>query len=229
MSYVRELIIASLVIVMFLFIMVTENKSNRIKALEFKLSKSTQEVEYLKSETGNLLARARAAEVRADDFKRIYPEIANTLMEDFDVRVKDLKAFIRSEISVVSSGDGTITNNHYYVTSKGDSVRYSEFSMNDGYLRMSASLFDSLHSPYRYEYTDTISVAVHTKKKWFLGKETLYTTSTLANPSARVVGGTSVLVNDYRDKRFGLGIGVYYVPNMGTRIGFGLQYNLIKF
>lgn len=223
------LIIIGMAIALLIVTLLLEKNSEYTKALETKLSNSNQEVEYLKSETGNLLARARAAEVRADDISKIYPEIANTLIKDFDIKVKDLKVFISSEIKATSTGTGTITNNHYHVTSEGDSVRYSEFSMNDGYLRMSASLFDSLHSPYRYEYADTISVAIHTDRKWLFGKEQLYTTSMLANPSAKVVGGKNILVKDYRDKRFGIGVGVVYNPFSGTHVGIGLQYNLIKF
>lgn len=184
-------------------------------------------LEFTKNEVGRLVAEKKAAEIEAKDLKRMYPEIYNAITKELNIKTKELKAYIKSEIEVAASGKGVINNNHYYTLPSGDTVRVSQYSMDDGFLKFKANLLDS---SYTYLYQDTVKQAIALKKKWLLGKESLYGSATLSNPSAKVVGSQSILINDYKDKRFGLGIGILYDPFSGQpHFGVGLQYNLIKF
>jgi hypothetical protein len=190
------------------------------------LSEKNATIEYYRTQTGRLVAEKNAAVLRSRDLEKAYPEIYKALKTDFDIKTKDLKAYIRSEIQATGSGTADIINNDYhYGVKQGAQLR-----VNDNYLKLEATVLDSLHASYSYTYSDTIQQAISIRKKWFLGRETLYGSAMLSNPSAKVVGSTNISIDNYRDKRFGLGVGVFYDPFTNSpRVGIGVTYNLIKF
>lgn len=165
----------------------------------------------------------------AKDIKSMYPELYKALSRDLDVKVKDLKAYIQSEFKVSSSGKGQVTNN-YYTTNTGGKHPYKQFTASDGYLSIKADIIDSLNAPYTYTYTDTIKQSISVKRKWLLGREQLYGSATISNPNAKVVGSQNILIKEYRDKKWGLGVGAIYDPFMGRAgIGISFSYILVKF
>jgi septal ring factor EnvC (AmiA/AmiB activator) len=197
-----------------------------LRRMESVISEKNAELEFFRSQTGKLLAQKNAAELRSKELEEAYPEIYNTLKKDFDIKVKDLKAYIKNEFKATGSGNADI-NNHYTTIIGGKEA--TSLSVNDGYLAFEAVVKDSLNAPYTYTYSDTIQQAIAVKKKWILGRERLYGTATLSNPNAKVTGSTNVLINDYRDKRFGVGPFIGYNPfTNGVTIGIGVQYSLIK-
>ena len=93
----------------------------------------------------------------------------------------------------------------------------------------SAKVYDSLNAPYVYTYSDTLQYAFHVKKKWFLGNEQLYGSGMLSNPNAKITNSTSVLIKDYRDKRFYLGAGMSYDINGNFVPSIQIGYSIYKF
>lgn len=175
------------------------------------------------------MAQKQAAEVMAGEVKSMYPELYKALSRDLDVKVKDLKAYIQSEFKVTSSGKGQVTNN-YYTTSTDVRRKYQQFTAGDGYLSIKADLIDSLNAPYTYTYTDTIKQSISVKRKWLLGKEYLYGSAAISNPNAKIIGSQNILIKDYRDKRWGLGVGAIYDPfTSRASVGISFSYILVKF
>jgi hypothetical protein len=202
--------------------------SDKISSLESVVSEKNSRIKYFESENGRLISEKEAATVRASELEKMYPEVYKKLSSEMNIKVKDLKAYIESSFKSSGSGSGTITNN-YYTTPSGIK-RHGVFKASDGYLDIKADLIDSLNSPYTYTYTDTISQSISTKKKWFLGNERLYGTATMSNPRAIITGSNNILIDNYRDKRWGFGIVMTYDFGSSRFIpGLGISYNLIKF
>lgn len=192
------------------------------------IAEKTDSVRHWKTESGRQAIEKTAAIATAKEFKEAYPKFAEELKKEFDVKVKDLKAFVRAEFQARGEGTGSISNT-YYVDSTGQ--RYKEFTMDDGYLKFRTTLFDSLTmAPYQYTYGDTLTYGFRTKKKWFLGNEKLYGFGGLKNPQAKIINATNVLIDDYKDKRFVVGPYVGYSIS-GNRVDFGvsLTYAIWKF
>lgn len=196
---------------------------------ESVISELTDSIRYSKTNEGKVIAEKSAALLSHNDVSQAYPSVLKKL-EEMDIRLKNMRAYMQSQFSAHGSGQGTI-NNHFHVDSTGRQVRFKEFSMNDGYLFFRTTLYDSSYqSTYEYNYTDTISTVIHARKKWFLGNERLYANSMLQNPNAKVTGTTNLLIDSYKDKRWYVGVGASYNPltnTFGPSINFG--YALFKF
>lgn len=201
----------------------------RINSYESVIAEKNSQIEYFMNENGKLVAGKQAAEVAVRDLKSMYPEIYRALSRDLDVKVKDLKAYMESGFLASGSGNGEI-HNHYYTNENGDSVGVQKFVVNDSYLLLRATLIDSLNAPYTYTYSDTIKQSISIKRKWILGNEYLYGSATLSNPNAKITSSKNVLMQEYRDKRFSIGLGALYEPSSGKiRLGVGVNYALFKF
>lgn len=225
-----EIVFLALLLGAVMFVIAIVGKmQDRIRSYESVIKEKNDEITYHKNQNGLLVARKSAAELAVEDIKNSYPEIYRALKRDLDISVRDLKAYIQSEISVTGTGDGSVVNN-YFTTNKYDTVKYRTFSMSDGYLEMNADILDSGKAPYKYTYADTVKQAISTSRKWFLGREYLYGSATLSNPNAKVVGSTNVLIKDYKPRKWGVGIGAQYNLMTGKpSLGVGIQYNLISF
>lgn len=195
------------------------------------IAEKNAEIKYRENEKGQIVAEKNAAIVSKKELEDAYPKIAEEIKNDFDLKLKNIRAFIKNEFEVRGQGTGTITNNHYFDSTSRKTVRFRDFKMNDGFLKFETKLFDSLTtSQYSYVYTDTISTTVHTKKNWIFGKSQLYASSILSNPNAKVVGTTNILINSYKDKRFSVGPSIIYNPiDNKINIGIGISYSLLKF
>lgn len=205
-----------------------EKVSEASKRKDTIISEKEAQITHWKTESGRQAMEKDAAIASAQEFRDAYPKLAEELKKEFDVKVKDLKAYVRAEFQARGEGTGSVSNT-YYVDSTGQ--RYKEFKMDDGYLNFRTTLFDSLtNAPYEYTYTDTLTYGFSVKKKWFLGKERLYGFGGLRNPQARINASTNVLIDDFKDKRFSIGpyVGYSFTQN---RVDFGvsLQYGLFKF
>jgi hypothetical protein len=193
------------------------------------IREKTDSITYHRNKQGELIAQKSAAEITAKELKEYYPKLAEEIKRDFDIKLKDVKAYVKNQFQAAGKGE-TITNNHYYVDSTGTKHFTQEMRIDDGYLSMDAVVLDSNRVSYNYLYADTITTVLSTHRKWFLGNEQLYATSKLQNKNARVTGATNILIKDHRDKRFVLSVGAYYDPfkqNYGAGVHFG--YALFKF
>lgn len=194
-----------------------------IANLQSAIEEKNGKITHYMNENGRIVAEKNAAEIEVNQLRSMYPEIYKSISKDFNIRIKDLKAYMESEFKVTGSGKSDV-HNHYYPESKSNVM---EVVSRDGYLDYSGVILDSTQARYTYTYTDTIKQTISVKRKWFLGNEKMYGSATLSNPNARVIGGKSILMREYKDKRFGLGMGVYYDGTF--RLGVGLQYNILKF
>jgi hypothetical protein len=193
------------------------------------IDQKNSEIEFHVNDKGRIVAEKGAAEMRYKDLQRSYPSIYNSIKNDMDIKMKNLRAYIQSEFQASASNNGTITNN-YIISSDSTKKQYRVLNVNDGYLKLVSYIGDSSVSPYNYTYADTIKQAISIRRSWFLGREHMYSTATMSNPNSIIRGNTSILIKDYRDKRFGVGIGATYNPFANkVFVGIGIQYNLFKF
>lgn len=195
------------------------------------LSEKQDSIHYHKTESGRIRSEKLAAEMRAKDVEKAYPEIAETLKREFNTEIKNLRAYIKNEFAAKGEGVGTTTNNFFYDSAKHRLVYYRDFKMDDGYLNFNARVYDSLaQSPYQYIYRDTAETVIATKKKWFLGNESLYASTIFRNPNNKTTNTKNILIKTHRDKRWNVSVGGYLDPirmRMGPSINVG--YSLIKF
>lgn len=202
-----------------------EAASNRKDTI---IAEKNDSLRYERTESGRLRVEKDAAVATAEEFKNAYPQIADELKREFDVKIRDLKAYVRTEFQARGQGSGSISNT-YYVDSAGR--RYKEFNMDDGYLKFKTTLFDSLiQAPYQYTYSDTLTYGFKMERKWFLGKERLVGFGGLRNPDAKITSATNVLIEDYKDKRWVVTAGAAVNPFDGKIIPMiGVGYALMKF
>lgn len=233
-----------------------------------------------KNREGKLIAEKQVAEIRIKDLERSDPKFAEQLKKDFDVKLKNLRAYIAQEFKATGQGNATVwrlsgtdeltidttnsfvlndtnseltiqaqylrKNEFYYLDRSGDTVviktdkngdaifPFQPFAIvvQDGYLDLQAEVYDELNTPYTYTYSDTLKFAFHMKSEGFLKNKKLYGSGMLTNPNALITNSKAILVNEYRDKRFGIGPSVSYgvSPNgLQWNVGVSVHYSLIRF
>lgn len=186
------------------------------------------EITYRKDSEGRAIADKVAAQATAKQLEESYPALAKTITEQMDIKLKNLKAVISAQISAQGSGIGIIVRDTIYretgISNVVDSI-YAKDSYLDFRAQVSGAKFD-----YKYTYYDSLTFAISTRKKWFLGKEQIYVSGRLSNPGAKVTGQTAVLIDKYRDKRFSVNVGVLYDPFNNRFVpGVGVGFALFKF
>lgn len=226
----ERFILISVIVVLLAFIYFIINKHSEVVAsYRSIIDQKNSEIAYHVNENGRMVAEKGAAEMKYKELQRSYPQIYKSIKDDMDIKIRNLRAYIQSEFQASASNNGTITNN-YIITADSTRKQYKVLNINDGYLKLVSYVGDSTVSPYNYTYTDTVKQAISISRKWFLGNEHMYSTATMSNPNSKVYGNTSILIKNYRDKRFGVGIGANYNPFTNkVYFGVGIQYNLIKF
>lgn len=216
------------------------------KGLASALSEKDAKVEKLTNALGEEIYRKQAAELRVKDMEKAYPELAATIEKQFDVKMKNLKAYIENQFQVHGTGTGTVINNNYHYDSATNTASDSlKYAMDDKFLKFNINFelkftdkFSINQSPYHYTYTDTAKTVIASNKKFlqFWKNEKLFATTKFSNPNTSLIGATNILVDDYRDKRFSISIsvgwGLVKVGN-GVHTGFfggpSVSYSLFKF
>lgn len=197
-------------------------------------------ITYHTNKEGKIVAEKDAAVLRAKDLAEAYPKIAETLERSFDVKVKNLKAYMENAFAAQGKGTGTVVNNHYYDSATNKMVSVRDFHMDDGYLVFDTKLFDSLstEAEYTYTYTDTVTTVLSSTKKWYqvFKNEKIIGSTKFSNPASKSVSMTSILTDNTRDKRWNISIGITAYPVFGddgfkVRVTPGLSagYSLFKF
>lgn len=210
----------------------TMHKNGKLKdqlyQKESVINEKNAVIQYRENQAGKLIAEKQATEISYKELQQSYPKLAEAIVKDFDIKIKNLRAYMSAEFQARGQGSSTI-NNHYYTDSTGVQIPFWKLKASDGYLNFLASVYDSTNAPYEYTYTDTIQYTFNVKKKWFLGNEKLYGSGLLGNPNAKITNSTSIHIKKYRDKRFYLGAGFSYGIDGKLLPSVHAGYSIIRF
>jgi predicted Holliday junction resolvase-like endonuclease len=246
-------------IVLILLLVVIAVSMIKLRAMDKQVESLTQANGVLQNENttykhvnGKLLAENQAAELRAEELKKSLPALAEALTKQMDIKMRNLRAGVVAEIRATGSGNASIGRIPFDTTGRFhpdpgfiyDSINnhlnlldsnFEPFALtiDDGYLGAQIDVYNEFKAPYLYTYSDTIKFAFHMKRpKWHQRKQ-LYVSGSLANPNATVLRSQGVLVNEFKQKRFGIGPSVSW--GMGpdlkpqTTIGLSLHWSWIRF
>lgn len=232
-------IILGLLVVIGIFINLWHHAKHLSENKDYVITEKSDSIRQFKSKSGHVITEKSAAQVEPDQFQKYYPELAKLITKELDIRVKDLKAVISARFEADGIISGKLDTMHVDLKSslkrfKIDSVDQNVnwgFAVNDDYLKGLAIVNKkTLDYQFHYDYSDSLTFAISSKKKWLFGSEKLYGTGRLSNPKARIIGQQSVLIDKYRDKRFYLGAGVSYDPFVNQfRPTLQVGYAFVKF
>jgi hypothetical protein len=233
-----KLIVAALMFILvaalILMVGLYAKASRRSDHIESALKEKDGVIKYHENAYGRIVAEKNAAQLSTKEFQEFYAKESRRLSEQFDVKIKNVRAMISAEFAAHGSGNAGVTN-HYYIDSTGAQTKSTQIRISDGYLDATIEHIDSLRNPYDYTYSDSILFAFHVKKSWVFGAEKLYGSGMLSNPNAKIMKSTAVMVDNYRDKRWSVGpsLTAYPVIDNGVRVrltpGVSVQWALFKF
>lgn len=178
----------------------SDNKSSII-------AEKTDSLHYERNARGQEIASKNAAVASLQELQEAYGNELEQIREQLNIKDRDLRAFMQANFQAKGSGT-TIIHNHY--DSTGSQVVKPAFSIEDGYLALSGAIQDSTLT-YQYTYTDQILAVFHYEKKGLFKKE-LHWSGSLSNPNARITSATNAIVDEYKDRRWNLSVGVSYSP-----------------
>jgi len=222
------IVIAALAVV--IYILFTRNQINagNLHRATTIIQEQQAEISYRKDNEGRIIADKVAAEATAKQLAESYPSLANTLIKDFDIKLKNLRTVIQAEIRASGNGTGIIVRDTIYRDSVIANVVDSIFA-SDQYLRFKGQVSKEGFA-WNYTYSDSLIFATHVKKKWIFGNEQLFVSGRLSNPSAKFTKQTAIRMENYRDKRFSVMAGALYDPfNNRVSVGVGIGFSLWKF
>lgn len=252
--------------------MIISAKSDQNKGLQSTNSMLQADVQIRKNKEGKLLFETKAAQMKAKHLEDQLPELAKQMQRDFDVKLKNIRAYSQTDFQATGKGlseivfsdsstfsdDSEFTfdlgnrqlhlqyltrpNGSMYFLDNSDTVevtieganQFQPFALlaQDGYLDFQAEVYDPLNAPYEYTYGDTAKTAFIMKGKWFQKKQ-LYASTLFSNPNAKILNTTNILVDQCKDKRFGIGpyigAGLNSQLQPQTTVGISVHYSLIKF
>jgi hypothetical protein len=232
-TYAPYIAIALLILIAGYFYIEWTTARHEADRKQSALDEKNDSISYWKNGYGQQVAEKTVAQLEAKEIREAYPKLADDIEKKFDIKLKKVLAVIYNEFEARGTGEGLITNNHYYDSSSRKQVRFRDFNMDDGYLKFNTRLYDSLSNAlYTYSYRDTATTVFHSDKKWWqIFKPEHYLASTVFNnPNAKLTGTTNIMVKGYREKRFGIGPSVGYDPFRNEwNVSVSIHYDLIKF
>lgn len=220
------LIVAALVMVIVYLMFRLQGKSNQLDSANSALTEKEATIREFRTVQGKTATEKVTAEVSKSDLKEHYPELTKELA-DLKIQVRQLRGILTTTIEAKGKGEVIIVRDTIRVAGAVPVVLDS-VKINDGYLRFKGQAKNGMFG-YAYTYADSITFAVHTKKRWFLGSEKLYGTGKLQNPNAKITNQTSLVIKN-RDKRWNVSAGVgydFYGKRVVPTVYAG--YSLIKF
>lgn len=232
---IMSLVMAVMLIIVIAFsYLMTMEQDHRIQGLQSALRESKSEIEYRKNKEGKLIAEKAAAQQSYSDLKKNMETFANQISKDLDIKVKNMRAGLIASFQAKGEGVATITKIPYDSSANLLDSSFEPFAVtfDDGYLGTQVDIYSPIDARYTYVYSDTLTFAFHTKKKWLLGRKQLFSSGVLANPNAKITNSQAVLVKEYKDKRFGIGPYVGYgfgADGAQTTFGISVHYSLIRF
>lgn len=190
--------------------MVQHNRKliSELKGKDSIIREKTDSLHYERNAKDQEIASKNAAVASLHQLKQAYGNDLTEIKRELNIRDRDLKAFMKANFQAQGYGTTTIIHNHY--DSTGAQVVQPAFSIEDGYLALSGVVKDTTLT-YQYTYTDQILAAFHYENKgWF--KKELHWSGRLSNPNARITSATNAIVEEYKDKRWNVSVGVSYSP-----------------
>jgi hypothetical protein len=154
----------------------------------------------------------------------IYKHTIDSLTQALRIKPKQINNYIT--VGVKDTGAFTTTTDTVYLK---DSSKALHFVYNDRWLRMSGIV--GKEAQITYAMTDSLVYVTYTKKKWLLGKKSVYANIYSLNPAVHVTGLESVSIRTERPKRWSAGPYVGYGWNGAVWVptaGVSVQYALVR-
>lgn len=192
------------------------------------IREKNSEIVYHKNKEGKLIAEKEQAVATIEKFTEFYNDELVQLRKDFNVKDKELRQYIKAEFAANNKGTSSVINNNYYDSATNRTVEARDFSIQDGYLDLSALVLPD-RAKWSYSYGDTLSIIGKAKKKWFLGKETYFVDAMFRNPNAKVTSMTNVRIDEFKDKRWVIGAGAAISIDGRLAPGLFVGYSIFKF
>jgi hypothetical protein len=183
-----------------------ETLSGQLESKTSALEEKEAVLKVWETKSGKTATEKVTAEVSKSDLKEHYPELTKELA-DLKIQIRQLRGILTTTIEAKGKGEVIIVRDTIRVAGAVPVVLDS-IKINDGYLRFKGQSKAGMFG-YAYTYADSITFAIHSKKRWFLGSEKLYGTGKLQNPNAKITNQTSLVIKN-RDKRWNVSAGVGY-------------------
>lgn len=207
-----------------LILWLQHRNNEAIDSLQSALTEQSAQTTYWKTEAGKTVSSKPAAEIYPKNLENSYPELKKSL-QDMKIQIRDLRAVLSATIE--ARGEGVLQVIHDTITAPAGRQAIDSLFIDDTYLRLGARITPGGVNTYSYTYTDSLTFAIHSKRKWFLGSETLYGDLMFQNPAAKALNQTSILIKKH-DKRFVLSAGINYSIDGKLLPGVHVGYALIK-
>lgn len=249
----RPYIIPLLLGALALLLIYIYEQDQHVQSLQSTTESLTSELIVRKNQYGELLTEHRSMEVRVKDLQQ-QNKLAEKIRKEFDIKLRDLRSYQQTTFNVDGQGhagikflepgtvyvldgdtiviDGRGRKIHTYdelLVYPDKSIQPFALVAQDGYLDFQADVYDSLHAPYTYTYSDTVTMAFIRRGPWWNKK--LYGSTLLNNKNAKVVNSESIWIRQ-ADHRWGIGPSVTYGvtrDGLQTTFGISVQYSLIRF
>lgn len=198
------------------------------------IQEKSDKVTYYKNREGVLIAEKASAAISHANAQLFYAAELARVKKDFDLKTKEvnqLKSFLEASFVVRDTGTTVIRT-----IANSDSTKTRELDLRDGYMTVHADVTRDV-VPWTYFYSDTLTAIGRIKKAGFLGlgRQDHYIDAKLQNPKATITSLKSFRIEEFRAKRFGLGVGVGYAPLVPgppiqkIQVTFGIHYDLLQF
>lgn len=190
-------------------------------------------IQYRTNENGKLIAEKAAALLTTNELKEFYDAELKEIKKEMGINAKNLKAFVKAEFQARGEGDAHVTTSVDPETGE----EMTDFEFDDSFLSFKSRIISGeTTAPSQYMYTDQLTYAFHVKRDHWWSKEQLYGSGMLSNPNAKITSATNVLVDNYKDKRWGIGVaagyGVFVHDNevkTGPGVMVSVHRTIIKF
>lgn len=219
---------------------ILKGNNKRIQSLEQANGMLTNEVTAYKTVNGKLLSQNQAAELREKEFRQALPELADALTKQMDIKLRNFRAGVLADFIARGSGNSQISRIDTLLLH--DTISTSSFepfalTFYDGYLSFKSDVYSELNAPSEYVYGDTIKFSFNMQRPKRFHQKQLFVSGSLANPNAKILNSKGVLINEFKQKRFGIGPAVGYGVVFGSNnelhhgyfIGATLNWNVIRF
>lgn len=204
------LIVLALILALAHFIERSRKLNDEMDRKESVIAEKTDSIKHWKNSAGQAVAEKVAAQVSTKELKEFYKSEIDQIREELGIKDKNLRAFVKAEFAAHGEGS-TVINNQFFQDSSGVSVERNTFMIADGYLTLDAIL-DSTEVNYKYNYKDELLTAFEVRRSWVFGKEKLFASGRLKNKNAMITNSTSVMVDNYKDRRFVVVAGASWLP-----------------
>lgn len=222
--------IAGLILIIFLLYFSFMKAKDQANQKDSVIKELNSELTLRTNFEGRVIAEKNAAVVDLDNLKKSYPKLVDDINQKLEIKTRNILAAIDAKFTAQGSGRVHVIHDTVKTESGAQEPRF-HVDIDDGYLKLSGDTkIDVIdYVDYKYQYSDTLLLAISEKNHFFKGK-TFTVSGVLSNKNAHLTEGTGVLIHKEKAKRFNVSIGAYYDPitqRFGPAITAG--YSLIRF